>query len=122
MNLYAIRRRDDWASPAELQGSATKSAKVGDETAGDVRWIRTYVIQVEIARMVAAGLGFGPDKIDYKPIPSAAREDTRFHDVARDERRRIRVAGPLAHATNPFVRGSRHVLRLHSSAGRVAPR
>jgi glutamate transport system substrate-binding protein len=31
---------------------------------------------VEIARMVAAGLGFGPDKIDYKPIPSAAREDS----------------------------------------------
>jgi glutamate transport system substrate-binding protein len=31
---------------------------------------------VEIARMVAAGLGFGPDQIDYKPIPSAAREDS----------------------------------------------
>jgi glutamate transport system substrate-binding protein len=31
---------------------------------------------VEMARMVAAGLGFAPDKIDYKPIPSAAREDS----------------------------------------------
>jgi glutamate transport system substrate-binding protein len=31
---------------------------------------------VEIARMVAAGLGFGPDQIDYKSIPSAAREDS----------------------------------------------
>jgi glutamate transport system substrate-binding protein len=31
---------------------------------------------IEIARMVAAGLGFGPDQIDYKPIPSAAREDS----------------------------------------------
>jgi glutamate transport system substrate-binding protein len=31
---------------------------------------------VEMARMVAAGLGFGPDQIDYKPIPSAAREDS----------------------------------------------
>jgi glutamate transport system substrate-binding protein len=31
---------------------------------------------IEIARMVAAGLGYGPDKIDYKAIPSAAREDT----------------------------------------------
>lgn len=31
---------------------------------------------IEIARMVAAGLGFGPDKIDYKAVPSAAREDT----------------------------------------------
>ena len=31
---------------------------------------------VEIARLVAAQLGFGPDKIDYKVVPSAAREDT----------------------------------------------
>jgi glutamate transport system substrate-binding protein len=31
---------------------------------------------IEIARMVAAGLGFGPDQIDYKPIPTAAREDS----------------------------------------------
>ncbi|QYN33034.1 glutamate ABC transporter substrate-binding protein [Pseudonocardia sp. DSM 110487] len=31
---------------------------------------------IEIARMVAAGLGFGPDQIDYKSIPSAAREDS----------------------------------------------
>jgi glutamate transport system substrate-binding protein len=31
---------------------------------------------IEIARMVAAGLGFSPDQIDYKPIPSAAREDS----------------------------------------------
>jgi glutamate transport system substrate-binding protein len=31
---------------------------------------------IEIARMVAAGLGFSADQIDYKPIPSAAREDS----------------------------------------------
>jgi glutamate transport system substrate-binding protein len=31
---------------------------------------------IEIARMVAAGLGFSPDQIDFKPIPSAAREDS----------------------------------------------
>lgn len=30
---------------------------------------------VEIARLVAAKLGYGPDKIDYKTVPSAARED-----------------------------------------------
>ncbi|MDT7727812.1 MAG: glutamate transport system substrate-binding protein [Actinomycetota bacterium] len=29
---------------------------------------------VEIAKMVAASLGFGEDKIDYKPVPSANRE------------------------------------------------
>src|SRR5687767_14412170 len=31
---------------------------------------------IEIARLVAAQLGFAADKIDYKPIPSAAREDS----------------------------------------------
>lgn len=30
---------------------------------------------IEIARLVAAKLGYGPDKIDYKTVPSAARED-----------------------------------------------
>jgi glutamate transport system substrate-binding protein len=30
---------------------------------------------IEIGRLVAAKLGFGPDKIDYKTVPSAARED-----------------------------------------------
>jgi glutamate transport system substrate-binding protein len=30
---------------------------------------------VEIARLVAAQLGFGPDKIEYRTVPSAARED-----------------------------------------------
>ena len=30
---------------------------------------------IEIARLVAAKLGFGPDKIDYKAVPSASRED-----------------------------------------------
>ncbi|GAA2563269.1 glutamate ABC transporter substrate-binding protein [Pseudonocardia hydrocarbonoxydans] len=31
---------------------------------------------IEIARYVAAELGFGLDQIDYLPVPSAAREDT----------------------------------------------
>ncbi|TWF74355.1 glutamate transport system substrate-binding protein [Pseudonocardia hierapolitana] len=31
---------------------------------------------VEIARMIAAGLGYGEDQIDYVVVPSAAREDT----------------------------------------------
>ncbi|MEQ3553996.1 glutamate ABC transporter substrate-binding protein [Pseudonocardia nematodicida] len=30
---------------------------------------------VDMARMVAGGLGFGPDQIDYRVVPSAARED-----------------------------------------------
>ena len=30
---------------------------------------------IEVARLVAAQLGFGADKIDYKAVPSASRED-----------------------------------------------
>lgn len=31
---------------------------------------------IEIARMVAAGLGFGPDQIQFEAVPTPAREDT----------------------------------------------
>jgi glutamate transport system substrate-binding protein len=47
-------------------GLGFKDATTGDRSGFDI----------EIARMVAAGLGYGSDKIDYKAIPSAAREDT----------------------------------------------
>jgi sporulation protein YlmC with PRC-barrel domain len=51
MNLYAIRRRDFWGSPEELQATAAKSAQVGDEMAHDIRWIRTYVVQEESGKL-----------------------------------------------------------------------
>ncbi|BBG00820.1 ABC transporter substrate-binding protein [Pseudonocardia saturnea] len=41
-----------------------------DATTGDFSGF-----DVEMARMVAGGLGFGPDQIDYRVVPSAARED-----------------------------------------------
>jgi glutamate transport system substrate-binding protein len=47
-------------------GLGFKDATTGERSGFDV----------EIAKMVAAGLGYGNDKIDYKAIPSAAREDT----------------------------------------------
>jgi len=47
-------------------GLGFKDATTGERSGFDV----------EIAKMVAAGLGMSPDKIDYKAIPSAAREDT----------------------------------------------
>lgn len=43
MNLYAIRRRDFWGTPEELQATAARSAEVGAEMSDDVRWIRSYV-------------------------------------------------------------------------------
>src|SRR3954449_287530 len=47
MNLYAIRRRDYWESVEALERSAARSAEVGDAMGGEVRWIRTYVVQEE---------------------------------------------------------------------------
>jgi hypothetical protein len=44
MDLYAIRRRDGWASPEELQATAARSAAEGDKPGSGVRWIRSYVL------------------------------------------------------------------------------
>ncbi|MEV1291638.1 glutamate ABC transporter substrate-binding protein [Pseudonocardia sp. NPDC049635] len=41
-----------------------------DATTGDFSGF-----DIDIARMVAGGLGFSPDQIDYRVVPSAARED-----------------------------------------------
>lgn len=48
MNLYAIIRRDGWASPGDLQIAAARSTTVGDdEMPADIRWIRSYVLSEE---------------------------------------------------------------------------
>lgn len=45
MQLYAIIRRDGWASGPELEAAAARSTKVGDEEMSeDIRWIRSYVL------------------------------------------------------------------------------
>ena len=45
MNLYAILRRSGWKSPAELEEAAERSTKAGEEMSGDIRWIRSYVLE-----------------------------------------------------------------------------
>lgn len=59
---------------------------------------------IEIARLVAAQLGFGADKIEYKSIPSAAREDSiergevdyyvGTYTINDNRKQRISFAGP----------------------------
>jgi sporulation protein YlmC with PRC-barrel domain len=45
MQLYAIIRRNGWASGPELEAAAARSTKVGDEEMSqDIRWIRSYVL------------------------------------------------------------------------------
>lgn len=46
MDLYVIRRPRAWANAAELEATAAKSAKIGnDEMSDRVRWIRSYVVK-----------------------------------------------------------------------------
>jgi hypothetical protein len=45
MDLFAIRRRQAWSGPDELEQVAARSKQIGDaEMSDQVRWIRTYVI------------------------------------------------------------------------------
>ena len=44
MNTYVIFRRQGWPSGEELQAAAARSSEVGDKMAGDIRWIRSYVV------------------------------------------------------------------------------
>ena len=43
MELYAILRRNGWRSAEDLQAAAERSTAEG-ERLGDVRWIRSYVL------------------------------------------------------------------------------
>ena len=65
MNLYAIRRRDFWGTPEELQETAARSAEVGEEMSDDVRWIRTYVSQEESGKLGTLCIyeGSSPEKV-----------------------------------------------------------
>jgi hypothetical protein len=45
MDLYVIRRRNAWKTPAELEATAARSKAEGDKPDSGVRWIRSYVVQ-----------------------------------------------------------------------------
>jgi len=48
MNTYIIRRRRAWADAAQLEKTAERSARIGNEDMPDlVRWIRSYVVREE---------------------------------------------------------------------------
>ena len=44
MKTYAIRRRNGWKTPEELQAGAARSRQIGEEMSADIRWIRSYVV------------------------------------------------------------------------------
>ena len=48
MDLYAIIRRDGWATGGDLEQAAARSSDVGDnQMSDDIRWIRSYVLGEE---------------------------------------------------------------------------
>jgi hypothetical protein len=47
MQLYAINRRNGFASASELEQAAARSIAVGDQPGSGVRWIRSYVLGEE---------------------------------------------------------------------------
>lgn len=52
MNTYVIRRIGNWKDTSELEATASKSARVGNEEMADqVRWIRSYVVREEDGRL-----------------------------------------------------------------------
>jgi hypothetical protein len=44
MELYTIIRRGGWRTGAELEAAAARSTTTGEQMAGEVRWLRSYVL------------------------------------------------------------------------------
>ncbi|MCB0875488.1 MAG: DUF4242 domain-containing protein [Solirubrobacterales bacterium] len=46
MDMYVIRRREAWQTPAELEAAAERSASVAEADFPDrISWIRSYVVE-----------------------------------------------------------------------------
>lgn len=51
MDLYAIRRRNNWKTAADLEATAAKSTAEGEKMSDEVRWIRSYVLEEDDGRL-----------------------------------------------------------------------
>jgi hypothetical protein len=79
MKTYAIRRRSVWKDPQELEATASRSAKVGNEEMPDrVRWIRSYVVHEDDGRL-------GTVCIYQAVSPEAIREHAQRAGMTADE-------------------------------------
>ena len=95
---------------ADQPGLGFQDATTGQYTGFDV----------EIARLVAAQLGFSPDQLEYKVVPSAAREDTiergeidymvGTYTINDNRKQRVSFAGPY------FVAGQSLLVRSEETA------
>lgn len=79
MQLYVIRRRSAFADIPDLEKSAARSAKVGNEDMPDrVRWIRSYVVEEQDGRL-------GTVCIYQASDVASIREHARRAEIAADE-------------------------------------
>lgn len=77
MDLYVILRRNGWRSPEELEAAAARSTEEG-ERRGDVRWIRSYVLE-------EAGGNLGTVCIYEAESEDALRGHAKDADLPADE-------------------------------------
>lgn len=78
MDLYAIIRRNGWASAEDLEMAAARSTVEGDKPGSGVRWIRSYVLAEESGEV-------GTICIYEAESPEAIRAHARAADLPVDE-------------------------------------
>ena len=79
MDTYVILRRGAWSAPGELEATAARSTKIGDEEmSDDVRWIRSYVLSEEDGKL-------GTVCIYQATSPEALREHAQRVDMPAHE-------------------------------------
>ena len=78
MDLYAIIRRNGWATPQDLEEAAARSTAEGDKEGSGVRWIRSYVLAEESGEV-------GTLCIYQAESPEAIRAHARAADLPVDE-------------------------------------
>jgi len=82
MDLYAIRRRSNWADADELEIVAAKSSAEGEKMSDDVRWIRSYVVEEDDGRLGTVCLYEGTS-------PQAIRQHADNTGMSADEITRV---------------------------------
>jgi len=77
MDLYVIRRRSNWDSPAELEATGAKSSAEGEKMADEVRWIRSYVVEEADGKLGSVCIyeGVSPEAIQRHAANSGMSAD-----------------------------------------------
>jgi hypothetical protein len=79
MKTYAIRRRNVWKTAEDLEATASRSARIGNEEMPDqVRWIRSYVVSEDDGTL-------GTVCIYQAVSPEAIRDHARRVGMSADE-------------------------------------